>query len=292
MVILLTLFFLSFSFFFFPLKRKRNGLVCLSVLAWLLCPCGLSVWLCSLVFFCLAVFRCFCSVCVWAAGCVAARLCCCCTVVWGPCCVSFLLCPVFVDFGGWSHFRVPLVHVMSCWVAHAYPALVFVGWVCVWTFSIEVKLVGFFGSRGQRCPCHFLCQRSWMTCGKDINQGRLIYVPANIWDNLWPGDLVKTLVMRAPSLVCVSSCWCLLIEDGTYIIIMNLAQNVLSVLSKCVCVWNFSREVKLVPALPWQYFGTIWIYSVELLLHLVIACPYVYVSCACWKRFIHIAVQS
>ena len=32
--------------------------------------------------------------------------------------------------------------------------------------------------RGQRCPCHFLCQRSWMTCGKDTNQGRLIYVPA------------------------------------------------------------------------------------------------------------------
>ena len=25
----------------------------------------------------------------------------------------------------------------------------------------------------------------------------------------------------------------------------------------CVCVWNFSREVKLVPALPWQYFGNI-----------------------------------
>ena len=37
----------------------------------------------------------------------------------------------------------------------------------------------------------------------------------------------------------------------------------------CVCVWNFSREVKLVPALPWQYFGNIWIYSVELLLPLV-----------------------
>ena len=33
-------------------------------------------------------------------------------------------------------------------------------------------------SRGQRYPCHFLCQRSWVTCGKDIGQGRLIYVPA------------------------------------------------------------------------------------------------------------------
>ena len=34
--------------------------------------------------------------------------------------------------------------------------------------------------RGQRCPCHFLCQRSWVTCGKDIVQGRLIYVPAMV----------------------------------------------------------------------------------------------------------------
>ena len=33
-------------------------------------------------------------------------------------------------------------------------------------------------SRGQRYLCHFLCQRSWVTCGKDIDQGRLIYVPA------------------------------------------------------------------------------------------------------------------
>ena len=35
-----------------------------------------------------------------------------------------------------------------------------------------------FKCRGQRYPCHFLCQRSWVTCGKDIDQGRLIYVPA------------------------------------------------------------------------------------------------------------------
>ena len=49
--------------------------------------------------------------------------CCCCTVVWGPCCVSFLLCPVFVDFGGWSHFRVPLVHVMSCHVMLSCPCI-------------------------------------------------------------------------------------------------------------------------------------------------------------------------
>ena len=75
-------------------------------------------------------------------------------------------------------------------------------------------------------------------------------------------NFVETLVLRVSFLgFFVSSCWCLLIEDGTCIIIMNLAQNVLLVLSKCVCVcvcvWNFSREVKLVSALPWQYFGNI-----------------------------------
>ena len=37
----------------------------------------------------------------------------------------------------------------------------------------------------------------------------------------------------------------------------------------CVCVCNFSREVKLVPELPWHYFGSISTYSVELLSHLV-----------------------
>ena len=37
-------------------------------------------------------------------------------------------------------------------------------------------------SRGQRYPCHFLCQRSWVTCGKDIDQGRLIYVPAMVFN--------------------------------------------------------------------------------------------------------------
>ena len=41
------------------------------------------------------------------------------------------------------------------------------------------RLIVFQKSRGQRCPCHFLCQRRWVTCGKDMNQGRLIYVPAN-----------------------------------------------------------------------------------------------------------------
>ena len=65
------------------LKRKLHGLVCLSVFAWLLCPCCLSVRLCSLVFLCLAVFRCYCSACVWAAGCVAARLVAAVHVFWG-----------------------------------------------------------------------------------------------------------------------------------------------------------------------------------------------------------------
>ena len=81
-------------------------------------------------------------------------------------------------------------------------------------------------------------------------------------------NFVETLVMRVPSLVCVSSCCFPIRFHGTFII-MNLAQNVLYVLSKCVCVWNFSREVKLVPELPWHYFGSISTYSVEPLSHLV-----------------------
>ena len=48
-------------------------------------------------------------------------------------------------------------------------------------------------------------------------------------------NFVETLVMRVPSLVCVSSCCFPIRFHGTFII-MNLAQNVLSVLSKCVCV--------------------------------------------------------
>ena len=55
--------------------------------------------------------------------------------------------------------------------------------VCVFTvitngFSSVYCACTILKSRGQRCPCHFLCQRSWVTCGKDIGQGRLIYVPA------------------------------------------------------------------------------------------------------------------
>ena len=55
--------------------------------------------------------------------------------------------------------------------------------MCVYTvitngFSSVYCACTILKSRGQRCPCHFLCQRSWVTCGKDIGQGRLIYVPA------------------------------------------------------------------------------------------------------------------
>ena len=55
--------------------------------------------------------------------------------------------------------------------------------VCVYTvitngFSSIYCACTILKSRGQRYPCHFLCQRSWVTCGKDIDQGRLIYVPA------------------------------------------------------------------------------------------------------------------
>ena len=56
-------------------------------------------------------------------------------------------------------------------------------YVCVYTvitngFSSFHCSCTILKSRGQRYPCHFLCQRSWVTCGKDIDQGRLIYVPA------------------------------------------------------------------------------------------------------------------
>ena len=57
--------------------------------------------------------------------------------------------------------------------------------VCVYTvitngFSSFHCSCTILKSRGQRYPCHFLCQRSWVTCGKDIDQGRLIYVPATV----------------------------------------------------------------------------------------------------------------
>ena len=58
---------------------------------------------------------------------------------------------------------------------------------------------------------------------------RVVYLQLHGHDE---GD-VQTLVMRAPSLVCVSSCCFPIRIHGTFII-MNLAQNVLSVLSKCV----------------------------------------------------------
>ena len=120
------------------LKRKLNGLVCLSVFAWLLCPCCLSVRLCLLVFLCLAVFRRYCCVCgLLAVLRLGLLLLCRC---WGAsvvCCVSFFLCPALVDLGvgftsGFSRgFHV--MFFMSCFdfLLHAYPALVFVGWVCV-----------------------------------------------------------------------------------------------------------------------------------------------------------------
>ena len=61
--------------------------------------------------------------------------------------------------------------------------------VCVYTvitngFSSCHRSCTIQNSRGQRYPCHFLCQRSWVTCGKDIDQGRLIYVPAMVF-NCW-----------------------------------------------------------------------------------------------------------
>ena len=129
------LFFFLSSFFFFSLKRKRNGLVCLSVRAWLLCPCGLSVWLCSLVFLCLAVFRCFCSVCVCGLL-VVLRL----GLLLLYSCLGSLLCflpPLSCLRGLW--WLVSLqgspgsCHVMSCHVElpmHTQPLFSWAGCVC------------------------------------------------------------------------------------------------------------------------------------------------------------------
>ena len=114
MVILLSLVFFSFFFFLFSFETltKRAGLSvgpCLAAVP--LRSVGLALLAGVLVSCCFPVL--LFGVCVGCWLCCGSA-CCCCTVVWGPCCVSFLLCPVFVDFGGWSHFRVPLVHVMSC----------------------------------------------------------------------------------------------------------------------------------------------------------------------------------
>ena len=68
--------------------------------------------------------------------------------------------------------------------------------VCVWgggappftrTFLFDFlwdcdNLNVFKTAGGQRCPCHCLRQRNWLACGKDIDQGRLIYKRANSCD--------------------------------------------------------------------------------------------------------------
>ena len=98
------------------LKRKLNGLVCLSVFAWLLCPCCLSVRLCSLVFLCLAVFRCYCSAFVWAAGCVAARLVAAVQVFWGSllCFLPASSCPRGLRWLVSLQVSPGSFHVMTC----------------------------------------------------------------------------------------------------------------------------------------------------------------------------------
>ena len=135
--------------------------------------------------------------------------------------------------------------------------------VCVWNFSREVKLVpalpwqylAIYESIPWSCSyiwffaCPFvnflvlaetvlaggpgpLCQ-AWSNEARHnggCNLGRrVVYLQLHGHDE---GD-VQTLVMRAPSLVCVSSCCFPIRIHGTFII-MNLAQNVLYVLSKCV----------------------------------------------------------
>ena len=76
-----------------------------------------------------------------------------------------------------------ILYIYICVYIYIYTCIYTHMCVCVYTvitngFSSFHCSCTILKSRGQRYPCHFLCQRSWVTCGKDIDQGRLIYVPA------------------------------------------------------------------------------------------------------------------
>ena len=100
--------------------------------------------------------------------------------------------------------------------------------VCVWTFSKEVKLVRFLTAGGPGPLCQAWSNEARHNGGCNLGR-RVVYLQLHGHDE---GD-VQTLVLRAPSLVCVSSCCFPIRIHGTFII-MNLARNVLSVLYKCV----------------------------------------------------------
>ena len=100
----------------------------------------------------------------------------------------------------------------------------------MWTFSKEVKLVRFLTAGGPGPLCQAWSNEARHNGGCNLGR-RVVYLQLHGHDE---GD-VQTLVLRAPSLVCVSSCCFPIRIHGTFII-MNLAQNVLSVLYKCVCV--------------------------------------------------------
>ena len=219
-----------FLFFFFPLKRKRNGLVCLSVLAWLLCPCGLSVWLCSLVFLCLAVFRCFLfGVCVGLL--VVLRL----GLLLLYSCLGSLLCflpPLSCLRGLWW-----LVSLQgspgSCHVMLSCPCIPS---PCFRGLGVCVDLL----KRSKTCTV-FSCRGTQHITGTVSNE-------ATSDMGYWIWSIQRTCQMNFME-VMLKLCsfvplfgspfcpWKAVVSNlHGPIIIMNLAQNVLLVLSKCVCV--------------------------------------------------------
>ena len=161
--------------------------------------------------------------------------------------------------------------------------------VCVYTvitngFSSVYCACTILKSRGQRYPCHFLCQRSWVTCGKDIDQGRLIYVPAivstvdflflfmscalflrsRIWVR-WNStarqlrksgedyDIVHTFYLPLPHSVCVCVFACAQVQENvqhrrmTYVQLQdNVRQRSMTCVRVCVCVCKCKRADSMV----------------------------------------------
>ena len=73
--------------------------------------------------------------------------------------------------------------------------------VCVWTFSKEVKLVRFLVAGGPGPLCQAWSNEARHNGGCNLGR-RVVYLQLHGHDE---GD-VQTLVLRVPSLVCVSSC--------------------------------------------------------------------------------------
>ena len=104
----------------------------------------------------------------------------------------------------------------------------------------------------QRYPCHFLCQRSWVTCGKDIDQGRLIYVPAIVStvDFLF---LFMSCALFLRSWICVrwNSTARQLRKSGEDYDIIHAFYWPLPAMCVCVCVGTLNQRVKA--GGPWTH---------------------------------------